>query len=699
MSLPHQARLIHLLSRLRGWTCVGLLAAGWGCNSGDSLPPPRKSVAEDEDVAASPAVATANSRATPPAEEPQNTKVIAGVGRGLASKESPAGAKPRTAVPRKTTHDDEEEAAQAKRPDDYRQWTPDDFRAAKRENDPRVVRAVSDWAAQQVNDEAAGQLLVELLEAPDKSAPAERATFNVESSGQAPVATDDDGFPLAGSATDRRANPQLAEACVAALGVNGSAAARKGLRRALLGTLATDLTDKRLVEASLKALATNRHPKNEDILLTVLAKAEQVRPTMMGDLDANGLQEECLKQVKNQSSARFRRAVAVELVSSGKSGALRERLVGWLMASDFVNMPAQSVLYAGRNCDLETRRKLEKVFTPFGKDAFLETLGRGGNTRDATDGQAISDRTLQIAAEIWAPDFAKVLAQRVREVDRLETERDLLAFATGVPLAGVRRETALLLKRRWSTGAKAWEKANVDVTKFLDPGLLLAVKSVPREDSLAHKSLLGDKAEKPQLAKSENSDVLRFQEEKRAKEEWMTATEHLVKAMNDRFRAASQGALAGPTATTNSATNDCGVQSASASEGDAAEPTRGGLPLRLPPAAQVINEYHLEWPQQWPSQLGGTPGPELVVHYVRMEQEERISAVQGFYRRQLKKSDSRFIKQGNWLDSLERLPDSGRLRSVDVTFSRPTEAPPRDRTAKEPLVIDVLWIEIPDFTR
>jgi len=87
----------------------------------------------------------------------------------------------------------------------------------------------------------------------------------------------------------------------------------------------------------------------------------------------------------------------------------------------------------------------------------------------------------------------------------------------------------------------------------------------------------------------------------------------------------------------------------------------------------------------------------LVVHYVRMEQEERVASVQGFYRRQLKKSESRLIKQGNWLESVERLPDAGRLRSVDVMITRPTEAPPRDRSAKEPLVVDVLWIETPDF--
>lgn len=673
--------------RLRVWTIVALLTGNCGCGSGDSLPPPRKAVADEEEVAVTPVAA---------ASEQKNTKVIAGVGRGLASKETPAGARPRTAAPRKSTTGDSEQDTPSKRSDDYRQWTPEDFRAAKRENDPRVVRAVADWSAQHVQDEAAGQLIVELLEAPDKSAPAERATINVESPGQPSLATDDDGFPLSSNATDRRANPQLAEACVAALGVNGSAAARKGLRRALLGTLATDLADQRLVEASLKALAVNRHPKNEDILLTVLAKSEQVRPSMIGDMDANLLQEACLRQVKNQSSARFRRAVAEELVASGTSGALRERLVTWLMAADFVNLPAQSVLYAGRNCDLDTRRKLEKMFTPFGKDAFLETLGRAAAANDSTDLPSMTDRSAQIAAEFWSPAFSQALSQRVREVDNLDAERDLLAFAASVPLAEVRKETALLLKRRWSTGAKAWEKSQVDVTKFLDPGLLLAVKALPREDALAHRSSLGDKAEKPRLTKSNNADVQRFQTEQRAKEEWMTATENMIKAINDRLRAASQGAMGGATATT-AASSDCGALDAVSA--DSGESARGGLPLRLPAAAHVINEYHLEWPRQWPAQLGATPAPELVVHYVRMEQEERVNAAQGFYRRQLKKPDSRFIKQGSWLESVERLSDTGRLRSVDVTFSRPSEEPPRDRTAKEPLVIDVLWIETPDFTR
>jgi hypothetical protein len=705
----------------RGVWCLALVTVLAGCGGGDYLPPPRKSAASDEEeAAASPAVAIAQNTtttATTPKEtetapktetkpstvatvsKPEPEKMISGAGRALAAKESPSGGKPRTAEPRKGSDDDEENAALPSRPLDTRQWTPDDFRSAKRENDPRLTKAITEWAANHVNDDAAGQLIVEILEAPDKSAPAERATFNVESSGQAAVMTDDDGFPIGGaSATDRRPNPQLAEACVAALGVNGSAAARKGLRRALLGNMATDLTDKRLVEGALKALATNRHPNNEDVLLTVLVKADRVRPALIGDLDAAGLQEECLKQIRNQSSAAFRRRIAVELQTQNTSGVLREKVVAWLMSPDFVNLPAQSVVYASRNCDLDSRRKLEKIFAPYAKDAVTEALARSGGADYSGGAGDTSARSTQIATEFLAPEFTKALAERVRGVGDLNAEKELLAFATSMPSAEVRRETALLLKRRWSSGAKAWEKSQVDVTKFLDPGLLLAVKAIPREDSLAHKSPLGDKAEKPKLVKSENAEVLRFQAEKKAKEEWMTATEQMVKAINDRLRAASQGALNVTTSTNAAAFDDC-TQAVETTDDDAAETSAGGLPLRLPAAAHVINEFHLEWPRQWPSSLGGTPAPELVVHYVRMEQEERVSGVQGFYRRQLKKPEARFIKQGNWLESVERVAETGRLRSVDVTITRPTEAPPRDRTAKEPLIVDVLWIEVPDFTR
>lgn len=695
----------------RSWLAYSLLCALAlsGCGGGDYLPPPRKSVASEEDeAAASPVVATARSTAVPNEAAPTATaddaakpaeKMISGAGRALAAKETPSGAAPRTAEPRKSSEEEEENQGPQGRPVDLRLWTPDDFRSAKRESDPRLAKAIADYAANHVNDEAAGQLIVEILEAPGNSAPAERGTFNVESSGQEAATTDDDGYPIAGSAAERRPNPHLAEACVAALGVNGSAAARKGLRRALLGTLATDLTDKRLVEASLKALATNRHPKNEDILLAVLVKSSQVRPTLIGDLDAAGLQEECLKQVKNQSSAPFRRHVATEMAAQNTSGVLRERLVAWLMSPDFVNLSAQSVIYSSRNCDLETRRKLEKLFAPYAKDAVTETLARSGSTDSPGSAPDTSARSTQIAAEFLAPEFTKALAQRVREVDSLDADRDLLAFATSVPVSEVRRETALLLKRRWSTGAKAWEKSQVDVAKFLDPGLLLAVKAVPRADALAHTSPLGDKAEKPRLVKSDNPEVQRFQAEKQAKEEWMTATEQMVKAINDRLRAASQGALDVQTTTTNAVVDDCAPSGDESSPGDSSQQTAGELPLRLPATAQVINEFHLEWPRQWPSSLGGTPAPELVVHYVRMEQEERVSGVQGFYRRQLKQPDTRYIKQGNWLESVERLSDSGRLRSVDVTITRPTEAPPLDRTAKEPLIVDVLWIEVPDFTR
>jgi hypothetical protein len=178
----------------------------------------------------------------------------------------------------------------------------------------------------------------------------------------------------------------------------------------------------------------------------------------------------------------------------------------------------------------------------------------------------------------------------------------------------------------------------------------------------------------------------------------MTATEKLVKAINERMRAASQGALSGASSTANAVVNDC-RQTATESDVDTTEQPSNRLPLKLSGAARVISEFHLDWPRQWPHQEKNSQQPDLVVHYVRMEQEERVSTLQGFYRRQLKNAESRYIKQGNWLESVERLTEHGRLRSVDVTITRPTDTPPRDRTAKEPLVIEILWIEAPDCTR
>ena len=41
---------------------------------------------------------------------------------------------------------------------------------------------------------------------------------------------------------------------------------------------------------------------------------------------------------------------------------------------------------------------------------------------------------------------------------------------------------------------------------------------------------------------------------------------------------------------------------------------------------------------------------------------------------------------------------TGRIRSVDVLITR-EDPPPRNQAAAEDLVVEVLWIEIPDPTR
>jgi hypothetical protein len=233
---------------------------------------------------------------------------------------------------------------------------------------------------------------------------------------------------------------------------------------------------------------------------------------------------------------------------------------------------------------------------------------------------------------------------------------------------------------------------------------LVVLKSLPRDD----RSQRTEESRLPEAVKKERA----------AKWAWLTASERLLREWNKRFHSAalarSRGALLGtaseeslelaaadeadPFSSFSLPQSGAAKQLASDFTVTSADPMLFGLPLPLHPGAEIAAEYHVQWPADLQGRLKGTAVSPMVIHYVRLEQEDRPAKLLSFYTRQLKSPAVRSTADGRWLDSMEKNKVARSLRSVDVLIQRTRETQSANREATEPLVVEILWIEIPDPT-
>jgi hypothetical protein len=175
-----------------------------------------------------------------------------------------------------------------------------------------------------------------------------------------------------------------------------------------------------------------------------------------------------------------------------------------------------------------------------------------------------------------------------------------------------------------------------------------------------------------------------------AERDWMKTSEGLVRAWCERLHAAGLARAAGGAAARPGGT----------------EPN-ANLPVKLHPQANVVSEYHLNWPGDLGAKLSGiAPGP-MEVHYLRIVDKGDPTKRLGFYRRQLqlKAPDVHPIENGSWMDRVQRVPKTeeqgpidktGWRRSVDILITTVQANPEPARGEETELVIEILSIEMKD---
>jgi len=565
----------------------------------------------------------------------------------------------------------DEQAAPAEdgqRPENFADWKKEDYFAARAENDPRLLEAVAYLGNQFVGSPNVAQGLAALLAPPE-----------------APAASPDQ--PQQPTSSTPAQDPKLLiEAIVAALGVNGSDAAREILELLLAGTLRSE-DDQTAVDAVLQTLAANASEKNEDLLFRVLTEAEKLRPEPAGEAETDGqtpsnarlkaedLRSKAFEVIAPVAGNRLRTRLAGHLVQPDIPDELRKLLSDFLGKDDPYNLGAQLFLYNNDATPPEFRAKLEGYFAPAGSRTIGQILGvsaqgyGGGSSSGGARGTQPDDPDLpyRVAGALWTAPWADLVEEHLAELDSLQQQEKLFALATTLPLDSTRCFLLKTLKSHWEEGPKALEAAGVAGTLIGDPGMVQLVKTTAREKMPSR--TIGRTA------------IEKFQT---TKKEWEKFSETLIRAWCDRLHAANKARTG-------------------ATSWGTPQPDQGDQPIDLPidlhKEANVTAQYRVSWPSDFGGKLAGTAVGPLEVRYVRIEDKLDPETMLGHYKRQVGELNPRRTENTAWTESLRLDPQTNRRRSIDVIIegsnknaAKAGQKPPKEQD----LVIQILSIEIND---
>jgi hypothetical protein len=172
----------------------------------------------------------------------------------------------------------------------------------------------------------------------------------------------------------RQANPQLVQAVVAALAINGTDVAMAMLEQLLAGTLATE-DDKTAVETALNVLAAHPSAKAQDILFRALTAPEKLRTGSGGNVTADQFRETALAAVSATASEPFRTRLATYLAQPSISPQVRDQMGGFLREQHPDNVGAQLILYQSGETTAEMKASLEQYFLAYSSAALGQVLG------------------------------------------------------------------------------------------------------------------------------------------------------------------------------------------------------------------------------------------------------------------------------------------------------------------------------------
>ena len=603
--------------------------------------------------------------------------------------------------------------------EDVSKWMAADYQRAKVENSPKLPEAVAYLAkrfAGTDNADAAAQLVANLLkpEPPPAAAPA-----------GAP------GSPAAAPAPPPvNVNSALLKAEIDALATLGSPVARKCLEGLVAGTVPSG-DAKQAAEAALEALAKNPSAQSDEILFRLLTARGEPRPAAAGGLAADELQKKAYAVVLPTASAELRLKLAAFALEPTAPQEQQDTILKTLQTQEPANIPAQILLYQNEATAPATKTTLQGFFQAYSSEALAGVMGMspddlgdasGGGTRPTFAGPSLTtlggprpegpskasadlDLPYRLVKQFWGPKFTRIVAGQLADLPKLEKGASTVVLASTIPTDALRAAIYKALRRHCEEGPKALEAAGLTDHVFCDPGLLAVLKSLPiKVPSASHVAGLGAGGGRtqPTNPRSRSGASAGKVSKQLSEEEWMITCGSLARSICHRCDAVVNAKTA--------------AQRKAGHRADFHEAT-AKRPIELHPNAHVVAEYHLDWPDglSGKEKLAGLPLDPMTIHYVRMEEQGKPRALEGYYRRKIESEPTCPIPDGLWLESFHTAQARDRKISYDLLITLPKDAAAAaqgtpaaaqrpaakragEKTAEQEmdLVIELLYLDVKD---
>jgi hypothetical protein len=314
----------------------------------------------------------------------------------------------------------------------------------------------------------------------------------------------------------------------------------------------------------------------------------------------------------------------------------------------------------------------------------------------------------RVGRQLWGGDFLLLVASRLEGVASLKTGAPEVMLASTVPTDAVRAQLYEVLKKNWNEGPKALEAAGFGGAVVSEPGFLAVIKALPRKDLEPEKVTALQRYRRERAAGGQGTEGSGApgqpgQDQKKAKGakkgrggqagaaeagaaaagqpgsgppmpgqptpgagapgqpgttqqagqgpefQWMDASESLARAMCEQFAAAAKAAA-----------------------GKGATVDEESRPLEIPASANVVAEYHFDWPTSIarPTGLSGVSPDAMTIHYVRLEQKTSPRKVFSYFRNRIIRPDEHPVATGFWMESFRPVPKTDRQLSVDILVTK-----------------------------
>ena len=458
----------------------------------------------------------------------------------------------------------------------------------------------------------------------------------------------------------------------------------------------------------MQALAAHPDRDAETILFQILTESsptgsDEATSAKKGDGSRQAVQQEILSAVGASASEEFRLRLAQHAVDPA-TPLYQRRLLGELVLQPSLrNLSAQVLLCRDSAALADTKKTLDEYFVTYSREALRQLLGfprelsrvspgRASRGEATAIGEATSDDPelpARVAQLLWDDPSVEAMVARLRQLDSLNNQIDIIGLASSIPRDRVRAALYETLELNWQDGPTSLNAAGLFDKAVTDPGFVVLIKMLPRGEPTPTRPAY--RAQSTAGAKQTGQSPLLQAREARERTEfdWLGASAVLLLSYCERLDAAAP---------------------AHAATSDRAEPGKGGaedgagLPLSLHEDARVVARYDAVWPDALPAAIPKKSVSTVELHYVRVEEKNRFKRMCDYYRRQLRGADEHVSARGLWLDLLDDGSAADRKRSVDV-FICPTDGVDLSMSEKqrlaadeERLTIDVLSVEIHDPT-